>query len=235
MLEKNATTFKNILTEEDKTTYSGFAKKIRSLPSKELFELNSNMADKLSSEMKDIVAFEIRAREFEIIKKQNLDPKQYFSSGNGEGNNNYDKETPNLSLRKMQEREYTDGMSDELLQREKEVVENTYIPVDKNNLHTIGKGGVNILWKKYAVAIDDGNQIKINNEEIQKKFRKNYIKRLSEVTGIDYEKYNEEPDISSDKNEYFNSDEMASKDVGIDNSIKQNLTSTIDVNEYSDD
>ena len=69
----------NILSDEDKEKYSTFAHKVRNLNHSDLFKLNMGIADELTSEQKDIVAYEIKIREIEDLKSRGIDPKKAFS------------------------------------------------------------------------------------------------------------------------------------------------------------
>ena len=62
----------NLLTDEEKSTYSGFAHKVHELGNKELFMLNAGIADNLTTEEQDIVSFEIKLREKDALDKRNI-------------------------------------------------------------------------------------------------------------------------------------------------------------------
>lgn len=218
----------NILTDEEKASYRAFAHRIRDIDNTSLFRLNNGMADELTSEEKDIVAWEIKIRELENLKKRNIDPAEAFSIENAHKDVGYDQETPGLEKLQLMERERITEMSDELLEKSKAIIENTPVEVRAEDLHTIGKG-VNISCNKYTVIDDDGNRITVNNREIQEHYRKMYIKRMSEVTGIDYTKY----DLSDDDDIAFTNDDINVNNIN--NSNNDYSIPPINIDDYEDD
>ena len=94
-------------------------------------------------------------------------------------------------------------MTNELLEQSKKIADEHPIVIKRDKLHDKNGGGINVTTKKFIYEDDNGEQILINNEHLQNHFRKMYIKRLSEVTGIDYTKYDEEfgLDLSTDSND----------------------------------
>ena len=181
----------DILTPEDKSSYRKFGQKIHSIDDQSLMMLNMNMADQLTSEMKDIVSFEIKLREHEFLKKANVDPNEAFSIKNREDpepDPNYDQNYTDVEKRNFQalERNRQAGMTDDLLERSKKIFENSYLKPDMEKLNNPHGGGINAMWKKYLIEDDNGNKIKVNNEAIQERFRKQYLIELSRATGVDY-------------------------------------------------
>ena len=59
----------NILSDEEKAKYSTFAQRVHNLNHKDLFKLNMGIADELTSEQKDIVAYEIKIKTVGIATK----------------------------------------------------------------------------------------------------------------------------------------------------------------------
>ena len=51
-------------------------------------------------------------------------------------------------------------------------------------------GGINVACNKYIVVDENGDEVLVNNRNIQEMFRKRYIKAMSDVTGFDFTKYN---------------------------------------------
>ena len=72
----------NLLTPEEKASYKAFAQKIHKMDGKDLMKLNSNMADELTSEQQDIVGWEMKIRELEVFKRNNINPKEKFNFEN---------------------------------------------------------------------------------------------------------------------------------------------------------
>lgn len=178
--------FEDILTPEDKAKYSTFAHKVHELSDADIHKLNLDMADTLTSEMKDIVSWEIRLRQMKMLKDRNIDLEKMYSVDKKMQEARYAEDDPNLMAHRIKERAARDEMSDELLERSKQIIENTYIPIRKDELgRGMGKG-INVMMKKILIEDDNGKVIRINNEAIQKKFQREYIKKMSEITGIDY-------------------------------------------------
>jgi len=181
----------DILTPEEKSSYRKFGQKIHSIDDQSLMMLNMNMADQLTSEMKDIVSFEIKLREHEFLKKANINPEEEFSIKNRETpepDPNFDENYTDVEKRSFQalERNRQAGMTDDLLERSKKIIENAYLEPDMKKLNNPHGGGINAMWKKYLIESDNGTKIKVNNEAIQERFRKAYLIELSKATGIDY-------------------------------------------------
>ena len=223
----------NILTPEEKASYKKFAQKVHELPHKELFKLYSNQADELTSEMQDIVAWEMKIRELEIFKKQNIDPNQKFKPDNYFKQAEYDDNAPNLNKYKIEERYRISEMTDELLENSKRIIENTAVKVNSNNLHSRDGGGVNILAKQYIVEDNNGNEILIDNNKMQEHFRKMYMKRMSEVTGIDYTKYDESPDI--DYSENLSGPNVSNNQTTYNMGYDTQARDAVNMNDYEDD
>ncbi len=215
----------NILTDEEKSKYSTFAQRVHNLNHKDLFKLNMGIADELTSEQKDIVAFEIKIREIDALKHQGIDPKkafsveesqkyyqnkaeeEYFGNGNDTAINNMEMQGTVMQNYRLNERQRISEMTDELLEQSKKISDEHPKVIKRSQLHDKNGGGINVTTKKFIYEDDNGEQILVNNEHLQKHFRKMYIKKLSEVTGIDYTKYDEEfgLDLSTD------SDDLTSK------------------------
>ncbi len=211
----------NILSDEDKQKYSTFAHKIRNLNHSDLFKLNMGIADELTTEEKDIVAFEIKIREIEALKKKGIDPKKafsvesnqkhwqdlaekdYFENGNDDTIQKLEMNGTVMQNYRLNERQRISEMTDSLLNESKKIADEHPKVIKKSMLHEKNGGGINVTTKKFIYEDDNGEQILINNEHLQKHFRKMYIKRLSEVTGIDYTQYDEELglDLSTDSND----------------------------------
>jgi len=208
----------NILTPEEKSKYSSFANRVHNLNHKDLFKLNMGIADELTSEQKDIVAFEIKIREYEALKSKGIDPKKAFSIEENQRHfqdiaerdyyeNDKDDILKNLEMNgttmqgyRLNERQRIGEMTDDLLEQSKKIADEYPKVIKRSQLHDKNGGGINVTTKKFIYEDDNGEQILINNEHLQKHFRHMYIKKLSEVTGIDYTKYDDEfgLDLSTD-------------------------------------
>lgn len=226
----------NILTPEEKQSYRKFADKIHNnTDNADLFKLyTGTSADNLTSEQMDIVALEIKIRELEALKRNNIDPAETFKVEKYHNDPGYDPECPDLVKRRQDERYYTDQMSDELLEQSKQIIENTPVRINAKDLHKTMGGGVNMMAKKYIVEDNNGNEITVNNANIQEHFRKMYIKRLSEVTGIDYTQY----DLSkNDDNIDYYDPNKASFEVHKNNNDGYNTSphDAINLDDYEDD
>lgn len=231
----------NILTDEEKASYSAFAHKVHSLDHASLFKLNNGTADTLTTEEKDIVAWEIKIRELEHLKNQGVKPEIGYSVDNYHQNVEYDPTTPDISNIRALENNRLSEMSDELFNKSKEIIENTPVVIHSNDLHSVGRG-VNVLCNKYTVVDDDGNKITINNRALQEHYRKMYIKRMSDITGIDYTKY----DLSGTDfpDEKYDNSNLAFDNTPSDGSYNDstpsdisNSTPTVNINidDYEDD
>ena len=131
------------------------------------------------------------------------------------------------------ERVNLSDMTDELLERSKNIIENTYIPVETKKLHNKDGGGVNMMLKKYVAIDDNGNKVKVNNEMVQERFRKNYLKTLSDITGIDYTIIDEDF-----YNNFEPEDMIVPGGTQINNKVvfdKPNRFDQIDIDDYEDD
>lgn len=260
---KNKFGMTNLLTDEEKSKYSTFANKVHTMGNSDLFKLYTNSADELTTEMQDIVSFEVRIREWEALKRKNIDPKVAFSveatqeNAIKKGQQDYFDSIGDPTLAKLAENDKTtikyraaerqklEGMTMDALERAKQIIEAHPQVVKQSMLHDKNGGGVNMMAKKYIVEDNNGEQILINNEKVQEHFRKMYIKRLSEVTGIDYTQYNEALGVDT----YSSSDELI-KNVG-DNSdfgwapspnntqndinMDKEMAPQINLDEYEDD
>ncbi len=216
----------NILTPEDKAKYSTFAQKVHNMNHKDVFKLYMGIADELTTEQKDIVAYEIKIREIESLKARGIDPKKAFSvensqklfqereekeyfreNGNDDKLNKMEQQGTIMQNYRLNERQRISEMTDDILRQSKKIADENPKVIKRDKLHEKNGGGINVAAKKYIFEDENGEQILINNEHLQNHFRKMYIKRLSEVTGIDYTKYDEEfgLDLSTD------SEDLASK------------------------
>ena len=215
----------NILSDEEKAKYSTFAQRVHNLNHKDLFKLNMGIADELTSEQKDIVAYEIKIREIEALKAKGIDPKKafsieenqrlfqeraendYFANGKDDAITQMEMQGTVMQNYRLNERQRIGEMTDELLEQSKKISDEHPKVIKRNKLHDKNGGGINVTTKKFIYEDDNGEQILVDNERLQKHFRKMYIKKLSEVTGIDYTKYDEEfgLDLSTD------SEDLASK------------------------
>lgn len=215
----------NILSDEEKAKYSTFAQRVHNLNHKDLFKLNMGIADELTSEQKDIVAYEIKIREIEALKAKGIDPKKafsieenqrlfqeraendYFANGKDDAITQMEMQGTVMQNYRLNERQRIGEMTDELLEQSKRISDEHPKVIKRNKLHDKNGGGINVTTKKFIYEDDNGEQILVDNERLQKHFRKMYIKKLSEVTGIDYTKYDEEfgLDLSTD------SEDLASK------------------------
>jgi len=234
----------DILTPEDKSSLRNFAQKIHKMDTVEVARLHNGMADKLTSEQKDIVAYEIKLREYYILKSKGIDPKKDFSVENIHNGSaafatdgsqikvnqiDYDRTDPRCIQSAAYEQTLLSEMSDEILERSKKIIENAYIPVKTSELHEKNGGGVNAMFKKYVAIDDNGNKVKVNNEMIQEKFRKNYLKTLSDITGIDYTVMDE--DFYKD----FSPMEINIRDENNQNNTSNhNKVDSIDMSDYED-
>jgi hypothetical protein len=221
----------NVLTPEEKATYREFAQAVHKMDNQTLFKLNIGSADELTSEQKDIVAWEIKIREIEALKRQNINPSVDFTVDKYYKNVPYDPEDPDLQKRQLEERTAISEMSDDLLRKSREIIENTPVRIRQEDLHKTMGGGVNMLAKKYVVEDNNGHEILVNNANIQEHFRKMYVKRMSEVTGIDYTRYDE---TSPDDIDYFNPNDAELKESP-DLNKNDTLHQHINMDDYEDD
>ena len=229
----------NLLTDEEKSSYREFAQKVHKMSHKDIFLLNSNMRDTLTTEQQDIVAWELKLRELEIYKKKNIKPEESFDTLNVTGNVPLDYDLPYAELqnRVNAEKKAMIGMDDKLLERSKKILEEHPVVISANNLHNLRGGGVNMLAKSYIVEDDNGKRISVDNQKIQEHYRKMYIKRMSEVTGIDYTQYDLTPD--EENMDYLdpptNTDNHKPTNTQEDEYIGMEVSSNINLNDYEDD
>jgi len=227
----------NLLTDEEKSSYRDFAQKVHNMSHKDVYLLNSDMRDKLTTEQQDIVAWELKIRELDIYKKKNIKPEEVFNVYKVTGNVEYDYDNPNLMAEKMAEKKAMIGMDDKLLEESKRILENNPVVISSNNLHNIHGGGVNIMANKYIVEDDNGKRITIDNKKIQEHYRKMYIKAMSEATGIDYTQY----DLSGDDDPNIDyMDPLVSVDhspikTSPDDYTNIDIANNININDYEDE
>lgn len=225
----------NLLTEEEKSSYREFAQKVHKMSHKDIFLLNSNMRDTLTTEQQDIVAWELKLRELEVYKKKNIKPEETFDVMNVTGNSEQDYQNPILRDCINAERKAMIGMDDKLLENSKRILEEHPVVISANNLHNIRGGGVNMLAKTYIVEDDNGKRISVDNQKIQEHYRKMYIKRMSEVTGIDYTQY----DLTPDEENMDYLDPPSNNDHTPRNTqedfVGMEVSSNINMNDYEDD
>lgn len=224
----------DLLTPEDKSNIKTFAQKIHNMNTADVARLHNGTADILNPDQKDIVAFEIKLREYKILKDRGINPKVDFAPENLRREVELDPEDPKSVQWAQYERMNMSGMTDDLLERSRNIIENTYIPVETKKLHEKDGGGVNMMFKKYVAVDDNGNKVKVNNEMVQERFRKNYLKTLSDITGIDYTV------IDEDFYNNFEPEDMIAPPSGtqIDNKVifdKPNRVDQIDIDDYEDD
>lgn len=218
----------NLLTDEEKASYREFAQKIHNMSHKDIFLLNSNMRDSLTTEQQDIVAWELKLRELDIYKAKNIKPEEEFDVMNVTGNELNDFDNPNIMDCINAEKKAMIGMNDQLLENSKRIIENHPVVISSNNLHNVHGGGVNMLAKQYIVEDDNGKRISIDNQKIQEHYRKMYIKRMSEVTGIDYTKY----DLTPEEENMDYLDPPTSNNKPINNSRPSGNFNTMDANDH---
>ena len=125
----------NILTPEEKSSYRSFAQKVHNMKSEDVFKLSTGMADELTTEQQDIVALEIKIRELEMFKKRNINPQETFKIENYHQDVGYDPEAPNLQALLLNERTKISEMSDELLEKSRNIIENTAVKIKQDDLH----------------------------------------------------------------------------------------------------
>lgn len=184
----------NNLSDKDIQLYREFAQAVYKMSDEDLMKLSMGHIDDLTSEQHDIISWTMKIRELEDLEAMGVDPNTAFSPKNF----GYDQrehvdgmELPLVHINKFrhEEKKLLREMSDDLLERSKQIIENTPMRVHQSDLHNIHGGGVNLMCKKYIVVCDNGEEIEINNEELQKHFRKQYLKKMSDITGIDYTRF----------------------------------------------
>ena len=253
--------FGNMYTDEEKASYRAFAHRTRALSDAELFRVNNNLVgDQLTSEMKDIVAWEIKIREIELLKRNGIEMDKEFSykNLNNETIKSIDRiehveyRDPNETIlsnsgsmvdvgrTQAKEQGYTSEMSDELLQKSLKLIDENPMVIRSGDprIHNNRGGGINIMTKKLLVECDNGDVIEFNNQAIQEHFRRDYIKKMSEVTGIDYTKYdlNQSSELYVGyENPINNTPEEIHKKYDSRYDIDANVDFTFDEDEYEDD
>lgn len=221
----------NLLTPEEKASYKAFAQKIHKMDGKDLMKLNSNMADELTSEQQDIVGWEMKIRELEVFKRNNINPKEKFNFENTIVDVGYDNSPVSMKYR-MDERAMLADMPESLLEESKRILEEHPQEISIDKLHNRNGGGVNVMANKYVVIDDDGNKISVNNKHIQEHYMKMYIKKMSEITGINYIDYCDGFD-NIDVSESLNNPDTIS--VGKISSYETSASDNINLNDYEDD
>lgn len=229
----NGVVVKDLLTPEQKSNIRSFAQTVHKMDISDVARLHNGTADILNSDQKDIVAYEIKLREYKILKDRGINPKVDFSPDKLQKNVELDPEDPKSVQWAQYERLNMSDMSDELLERSRNIIENTYIPVDSKNLHNKDGGGVNAMFKKYVAVDDNGNRIKVNNEEVQERFRKNYLKTISDITGIDYTVVDEDFYNNFEPEDMVSPTATQAKNTVIFD--KPNTIDQIDFDDYEDD
>ena len=91
----------------------------------------------------------------------------------------------------LAERNNMDGMTDDLLKRSMDIIEDHPIRIKEgdNSIYNKEGGGINYMARKILIECKNGDEIIINHKDLQEHFRTEYIRKMSEVTGIDYTKY----------------------------------------------
>ena len=206
----------NVMTDEEKSSYKKFNDRLLQMEYSDLEKLISGSAgDVLTSEQRDLVAWQFKIREIDEMKRRNIDMSKEYDLNNLK-TVGYDPETPNLQSLQIMERNSIEGMSLEALERAKKLVDETPVVITKDKMHNINGGGVNIACNKYIVIDDNGDEVLVNNRNIQERFRKRYIKLMSEVTGFDFTKYNLDGDMSDEPDLDYsapNNNEMAGNSI----------------------
>lgn len=219
----------NVLSDEEKSSYRAFAQRVHNMDHRELMLMNANMLDRLTSEQQDIVAWEIKHRELSILRKRNINPSDEYNYVKLAAETNSKISTvpsdPTALKYRLAEGDKLEGMTDELLNRSREIIENTVVEVSSDKLHSVNGGGVNMLANKYMVEDSNGEKIVVDNRRIQEHFRKLYMKKMSEITGIDYTTFDEEPDL-----------DLFPQDIPEDNNtFGPTRPFTFDMDDYEDD
>ena len=180
----------NIMSDEEKSDYKKFNDRLLNMSYGDLEKLISGAAgDILTSEQRDLVAWQFKIRELEEMKRRGVNMAETYSVNNVK-NADYDPETPNLKYWQIAERNKIEGMSLEALERAKKLVDETPVVISKNKMYNMNGGGINVACNKYIVVDENGDEVLVNNRNIQEMFRKRYIKAMSDVTGFDFTKYN---------------------------------------------
>lgn len=226
----------NILTNEERESYRAFAQRVHNMDHKELFLLHGNMLDSLTSEQQDIVAWEIKSREIDILRKQNIDPNAEYNYEAVHDRNTKDI-TVDFNTQQgvkyyQEERNQLSEMTDELLERSRQIIENADVVISSSKLHDKNGGGINMLAHNYVVEDANGKRIRVNNKQLQDHYRKLYVKKMSEVTGIDYTKY--DPAFAEDDIHYFDPVDP-SRNPPPDNDSINIRDHEIMIDEYEDD
>lgn len=232
-----------LLTDEEKSSYRAFAQKVHTMKGEDLLKLNTGAMDDLTTEQMDIVAWEIRLRELAIFKRRGINPNTEFSTEKIH-QQMQDKEIdiyrsgvdPNILRLEHQsmahfngianERSRLMGMTDELLEQTQAIIDANPVVVKNTDLHKVFGGGVNMRAKTYIVEDSNGEKIVVDNEKIQKHYRKMYMQQMSEVTGINYLEYDMDGDDGID---YWGAnDNNAGPETGTPK------TPTVDTSDYED-
>lgn len=217
----------DILSKEDKSSLRNFAQKVHSMEIEDVGRLHNGFADSLTSEQKDIVAYELKLREYDLFKKRGINPKVDFLPEKLHPNPSYETDKVSRQAR-LEEAKNSEGMTEDLLERSREIIENAYIPVERSKFHDKDGGGINAMFNKIVAVDDNGNQIKVNNRAFQESYRKNYLKALSDVTGIDYTRI--------DDGFYDNFSPMnGPQDPNVTSFDRPNVEDSINMDDYVDD
>lgn len=219
----------NIMTDEEKSDYKKFNDRLLAMNYADLEKLVSGVAgDILTSEQRDLVAWQFKIRELDEMKRRGVDMSKQYDQDNAPVVG-YDPSTPNLQSLQVLERNRIEGMSLEALERAKKLVDDTPVVIHKNQMHNMNGGGINVTCNKYIVVDDNGDEVLVDNRNIQEMFRKRYIKAMSDVTGFDFTKYNLDGDMNEPDLDY----------TALDNpqqSISNNINDIqINDDEYEDD
>ena len=114
----------NIMTDEEKSDYKKFNDRLLNMNYSDLEKLISGSAgDILTSEQRDLVAWQFKIRELDEMKRRGVNMAETYNVNNVK-NVDYDPETPNLVNWQIAERNKIEGMSLEALERAKKLVDN---------------------------------------------------------------------------------------------------------------
>ena len=129
----NGMVVKDLLSPEDKKSIKAFAQKIHTMDVSDVARLHNGTADILTPDQKDIVAYEIKLREYKILKNRGINPKVDFSPENLRREVELDHEDPKSQQWAQMERVNLSDMTDELLERSKNIIDSFFC----GNLTTI--------------------------------------------------------------------------------------------------
>lgn len=219
----------NILNDEEKSSYKKFNDRLLTMEYGDLVKLNMGIAgDVLTSEQRDLVAWQFKIRELDEMARRGVDLATEFSVDNIQPVG-YDPTTPDLQKLQVEERNRIEGMSLDELEYAKKLVDDTPVVIHKNQMHNINGGGINMACNKYIVIDENGDEVLVNNRNIQEMFRKRYIKAMSDVTGFDFTKYNLDDDVENPDLDYtaFDNPEPLPSNVSFEMNINDD--------EYEDD